>query len=774
MPVDPAGPPDAQPYGDASAPVWQQDPWSWVPEHWPPPIPQEGAPSDVVTPPIPPPVEMGPQMPTAPDALAGTMFDAGSTTQSSPPPPPPAEPPPLGDVLDASMPPIPYGADAEPAAPFGPQLPAPQEPGVSAPGTGDVEGQQQQLNELAQRDPGAFAELLIRHADEQRKVADARRAEIINRDYDTQMKNLANRQAADKATQAKLAAVQADAERIAATKIDPSGGVHGLRRVAGVIAAFLGGLVQDRNGGRNVGLEALNDAINKGIEAQRSDLANQRENLGHRNSALGQELARHGDLYQAEETVRLASLKHADELLATEQQNYDPRGTRALKIAAMRAGIVQQQQTGLAAFNQKKFENLLKLGELADKEATRLAAATKDKADRSVSWANNDLANRRLDYDQRKDALDIALRRDELGDKRDDKTRQDDRELSIGALPRLKVDDKGAPVLDDKGAPTIESGPLTQKDGKLYRAPDAIARKDLATKTLAASEVTDMINEVLDIRDKVGGESSLTNSPEYQRLKVLQNRLVILQKSGTQGMSSDEDMKKLSAAVGADKLDSFREQAAGLEEGRDRTAIELNKAYRIANYNGPKIEFPNPYTKGPDNTAEDNHEQALLEKPKGGFGAAFAAELDRRTAGLSPDQLRAFGPRIDAQAIDRAGFNLRGDGGRPSIGTPLTPAQRAVFEDVAATFNADASPAQQRQLGELADLARGAGPEAAKARSLLSKVSTSAHTAKLRELAKAALDSVVSADALGAGEPVTSPEPAVRSTAHETLPGQGR
>jgi len=747
---------------DAAALQW---PWD-VPPVVAPPV-------DVVAQ---PPVAVDPSSAAGPpppvdDQLAGApgFMPPDTTAAVAPPPipPPPAEvdlAPPMPDAISGGA------------------LPSPAPPPPFTETTAEQEAREQErLNRLAIDDPQQFAEVTAQNEAERQKFVDARRLEIINRDHAEQQANLKRRLAADKATQATLEQVQDDARRIAATKIDPTGGVHGLGRLGFVVASFLGGLVQDRNGGRNVGLDALNDAISRGIEAQKADLVNQREGIGHRNSTLQQELARHGDTFQAEEAVRLAALKHADDLLSIEQQNYNSRGTTALRIAGLRAGIQRQQLASIDAFRSRDWDRKYKLLELQDKADARAAAALKDQHDQALGWANHALSAKRFNYEQGKDAADFNLRAGELADKRDDKARQDDRELSLGALPRLRVDEKGAPALDENGLPVVESGPLTQKDGKLYRAPDAPTRKELAAKTLAASEVTDMINEVLDIRDKTGGESGVFNSDARQRLEVLQNRLVILQKSGTQGMSSDEDMKKLSAAVGADDIASFRARAAGLQEGRDRTVTELNKAYRIANYTGPKIEFPNPYGKAAGNTSQDDADQALLEKPKGGFAEDLARELDRRTTGLSPEQLRAFGPRIAPEDIESAGYSL---GARepdprlraqlaakgPQIGIPLTPAQRAAFDDVAARFDPGASTEQQRRIDELADQARGDGADATKARALLTKVSTSAHTVRLRELAKSALERAVSTDVLGGDDPGLSLEPVVRGTAHETIP----
>ncbi len=138
-------------------------------------------------------------------------------------------------------------------------------------------------------------------------------------------------------------------------------------------------------------------------------------------------------------------------------------------------------------------------------------------------------------------------------------------------------------------------GVLKNKGDKQYLAPDADSARLTRKKVAAAREVTDMLDQVLAIRDKVGGESAIVNSDEFQKLKLLQSRLVKIEKSGTEGMSSDEDMKKLADAIGAADITSFRARAAGLKEGRDRTVGELNTWLESQNYDGPAITIPSKY-----------------------------------------------------------------------------------------------------------------------------------------------------------------------------------
>lgn len=179
------------------------------------------------------------------------------------------------------------------------------------------------------------------------------------------------------------------------------------------------------------------------------------------------------------------------------------------------------------------------------------------------------------------------------------------RKYGVGAPPAVEKNPDGTPKLGPDGLPIVRAGTLTNKDGTPFLARNEENAAKMGNKIYVAGEVNDIINRILDIRDRTGGASSTFNSDERQQLDVLQNRLVVLTKSGTEGMSSDEDMKKLAATLGAADVTSFRARAAGLKEGRDRTNIALNRDLKITyNYQGDPIAFDNTYARSPAENAE--------------------------------------------------------------------------------------------------------------------------------------------------------------------------
>ena len=729
------GPLDVQLYGDAPdltdtaiPPTTNADPWSWVPPEWDvnpddqlrQHLATQGAPQPGQPPPgaAPPPGELAaPTLPAPVDVPGPAAIPAPAA------PPPPTSAIPAPDAIT--------GAGGMPAPP-----PIEAERLDVSPTTIADQWARDPLHG-PEADARAYAEQAtpVQLLDQQRKIDQARQTKLVLDQARVDEENLRQLKAdqdararADVATKAQSDQIVADAMKLAHTKIDPDRWMStrtGGQRIAAFISAIGGGLVQGRTGAaRNQGMDAIQMQIDRDIDAQKHDIETGKYGIAVRQNAVAQEYQRTGNLYQAAETMRLATYQAAINKMQTEQQNFDPEGT-----GWVRYGMgIQDMKARAAAANESMRRNIFdenyKVAQLDVQRENARREAAKTKADQALGWA-------RLAEDKRQREQAALIHREEKQAVRDDKAAEDERKLSIGTLPRLKVDADGKPALDDRGAPVVESGALKQRSGKTFLAPDDMTRKTLADKTLAASEVADIINQVLDIRDKVGGESRAFNSDEKQKLDVLQNRLVVLAKAGTQGMSSDEDMKKLSASLGADDVSSFRARAAGLIEGRDRATAEINKAYRIAGYDGAPIEFPNKYGAAPKNTLEEDRLQRLLEKPGVTFDNVFGAELRKRELGLSPDQLHP--DQQDRAAVDAA---VAEDQARI----------KDAYQAARSSYDPGASPEQQQQIAELASAAAGKGPASVAALKVLHQVATSAPTTRLRQLAKGAIESAILSD----------------------------
>lgn len=87
-------------------------------------------------------------------------------------------------------------------------------------------------------------------------------------------------------------------------KIDPDRRSVGQKGI-GILAAMLGGMAQARNGGNNVGLDAIRQSINDDIMVQREELSGKRQAVGDKMNELGQLRQKFGDERMAEDAHRV-------------------------------------------------------------------------------------------------------------------------------------------------------------------------------------------------------------------------------------------------------------------------------------------------------------------------------------------------------------------------------------------------------------------------------------------------------------------------------------
>jgi hypothetical protein len=431
---------------------------------------------------------------------------------------------------------------------------------------------QRYLNELHARDPQGAAEAGARLEDIKAKHLLAEHQRIANEDWDRQQANFKMRQDSIRVAQQKSDALLADALRISKQKIDPSGGVHGLQRVAMVIGAAVGGAVQAQNGGRNAGMDALNDTINRGIEAQKADMANQREGLMLRKSALSEEYARTGDLYEAAERVRLASLKHADDLLATEQQKFAQGGTTGMRIAALRAAVGAQMQQSVEAHQQKNFENELKYRDAARQQQIADETARDNRAKLGLEYAKLGAERDKggpVYTPSELQALHpgmpvppIRMTAKDYGAWLENQNKgqqfQNQQRSVTHAMPGVAVRDPKT----GQEAPFIASG-----------TPESVEK--LRKQQTAVSQIVGLIDEAKRVRS--GWTSNVGNSEEHQKLNAIWGAAKIAAKNAAElGQITESDVELIKGMLGTDDPSKLRDPIPGMNEARRVLVQNLN------------------------------------------------------------------------------------------------------------------------------------------------------------------------------------------------------
>jgi hypothetical protein len=449
----------------------------------------------------------------------------------------------------------------------------------------------------------AYAKLREQKLIERDAAITNQRTKALQADTDWMQRNMAAR--ADAKAKADARAAQVDQE---AKNLSADGGFWESRSTGQVAAAYLsaiiGGIMSVRTGRPNDAIAGINAAIERHVAAQKAKLADGR-------SAVSQMYQRLGDNYAADETMRIASWREVEQQLLTEQQNYDPRGVGAMRIADAAAAARAQQAAALLRYQtatQKQLEDAAKV----QLERERLEETKRHaRQEESIAWTGRANEKSRLGLDERR--LESENTREQY--RIDREQTKDVQQFALGDPNNVVTDPAtGKPKLDEHGLPIIKLDNLRNADGKVWLAADNDQRKTLGRKVAVAAEINDIGNRILAIRDRVGGESSVFNSDEKQQLDVLGARLGVLAKSGTEGMSSDDDMKRLTDAVGASDVTSFRARAAGIKEGVDRTTKELNRSMRIeGKYTGKPIAFSNPYAVDAASSADDEDRKMRIK-----------------------------------------------------------------------------------------------------------------------------------------------------------------
>lgn len=547
------------------------------------------------------------------------------------------------------------------------------------------------VRDLAQRDRVAFLELQQQHELVQQRKALADQLRVEDENIASIQANREIRERAVERAQADSDKIIADATELSKRGLDRKwfGRLDTIGKIGAVVGALTGGLMS-KGGGPNKGIEFIDRIIDDDINDQKYQIEQARDVLKIRQGAVAEAYKLSGDVYMAAETARIATYGALIARLKTEQQNFHARGTMFLNHGKTIQEMQSAAQAAQRKVDQQRLENYTKLGEFDLKRKAQIETERQNRAQNAL---------RRAEIDEQRKQREAAAqaKADEKALERSDKEAERVRQFSVSSpRPAIAVDDKGNPVLGPDGKPTVIPQQLTNADGKPWLLGSNEQTAHMKAKLVAASEIIDMIDEVNDIRDKVGGEL-MPWSDAKQKLDLLQERMRLVRKSGTQGMSSDKDFEALGASIGAKNLTSFIDQSPGLKKAREYTVRELNTEMRTNNYTGPVISFENKYGVA-KNTPEDDRRKSLAVAPGGNsrtrIGESFSRELERE--GLPGVHKDTAGESIS--------FDIKGN---PTTTLKLSPEQRAVFDRTARLFDRDASYDQQIELSRLSRAAAG-------------------------------------------------------------------
>jgi hypothetical protein len=653
------------------------------------------------------------------------------------------------------------------------------------------------IDNIAMTDPVGFAQLQIDQEGAKAARQAAERIRIEEEAVRSLRRDQEARKRADAATQAKSDQIVADAIALASRSPDPDRYMKNRstgQKVTDILAAVVGGLVSGRTGGPNVGLQLFQQKIDRDIAAQVADVEGQRYALGIRKGAVAEEFARTGNLAQAADTVRLATYEAAINVLAAEQQNFDPRGTAALKRGQFIQKLQAQRAASAEQMRQQIFKESLDLEKFVlDRE--QFAEVKRNNRDTSArEWTKLGMERDKAKMDAtvfQPDQLGILhpglpvpkipmslgqyekwLETNKTGEQLKTAARANDpdeinRELAVAGI----VDDKGAPVR--------------------FRKPEFAAA--VAESLEIADEIARLTDGLMSMVAKNGWSSGFMKSTEWRNAMQNYNEIVIRKKEQDKlGVITGPDLEIVQREIGTDDPTEMRPEKVldALKHFRNNQIEGFNTKLRAqANVPGGKVKRwePPPWVdpRTVPQTAEESRLQRLLTAEDKPLNKEIETELRKRL--LDAGKLDAIKPRPEPAGPQRDEIGrLRPGGAAAMPDVPYLRAQRPVADadlsdpevariyeqtvtDIRKRHAPDATIEQQDELRQLGIAARGPAedPTAASARETLFAVSQSATSAALRLVARRALDEALAA---GRGPPEEGTPLRVQGAAQEGLP----
>lgn len=221
--------------------------------------------------------------------------------------------------------------------------------------------------------------------DRRQRVTDAaRRAEArrVQREHEEAQEQIRQKYEADRARRSEeFARLGQEARELAEQEVDPdrwwadrSTG----QKIAGVLSAVIGGLVAPHQGGRNRGLEAIQQAIQQDIEAQRATLGNRQRALSQERGLVADLMRKGYNEFQASTIAEQAAYKRAIDELELMQQELDPGGVAAADAELTKRGLYGAMAQRAAEAEQRAKE-AAREQEMHDAELAKLGAETEYK-----------------------------------------------------------------------------------------------------------------------------------------------------------------------------------------------------------------------------------------------------------------------------------------------------------------------------------------------------------------------------------------------------------
>lgn len=453
---------------------------------------------------------------------------------------------------------------------------------------------EQRARQFAAENPEDQARHEYAFAQRQQAEENRRLAQAALKDEQDALESHAQIRDAQQMAAQKTAQLDEEAKKLAETEIDTKWHPSFLQGVTGVLAGIVGGFIAQKQGGPNQALQMIDREVDLQIDAQKFKLAAKQKELARRGASINEQLALASDVHQENERFRIASYTRVQNQIASEMQNYDPRGKSAIELGKTYAAISQQRQAALVKFQDTQFANYkdaLKFAadqRKADDEHRKSMLESAGLERKLAGGIGGGAAKPKEMVNRAKlagEGVDTAL----LPPEGVEMTREewDKRTRSI------KGSSEASKALGESLADAVSD--VSTEDGEPYRAATPEEAKALREKKAAVDSAVSIIDNVLRLRGKNGWTSDVMKSDAWQNMKTDWAQLMLQKKNIEQlGAISGSDMDLMTDALGASDPTSLQSHEAGIRRARYNTVQGFDQALNAKKRQGSKK--PKPYS----------------------------------------------------------------------------------------------------------------------------------------------------------------------------------
>lgn len=542
------------------------------------------------------------------------------------------------------------------------------------------------LVDLYANDPQALAEAKIR---QEALVTEERNKRVLEqaiKEREGLEADIAAHAAAKQKAQADRAAIEADARAMAdGTPFQQYWSSKGTgAKIAGVISAVFGGLMSNKTGGRNSGLDAMT------AEAD-ADAANKWKSIQTRRELNGEASADADADLRTQMVLRAAGREQVYRMMEAELANLDPKGTLAIRTAEAVAEGRARDSAAMAQWQEEKYKRGVEEYKIDQKDREIALEANKAQDSSDLAWAKfkrqgmggggglfgkntrytreqwasipgidaNKLPEGvKLSYEEVDKILGLQGKVGQQGvdTKRDAKLGQEltaaERELRIGnTVPTVT---KG-----EDGKTALKWDVLRNADGSEFLAPNAQRRGELEKTISSTTTSVRLIDDLLAMRKKYGWSPDLTKSPEWLGMKSTFGSLTMESKDAFGlGALAGPDVAQLQQVFGTGDPTEVRDPSEGLEKMRTNMLDRADTMLRGAQYTGKRFSIPKP-TRAKIAPRDAEVDKAVSASSTGPFGdSAGLAALGAGVMGkpiatvTSPEDRKRLGLGLTAKQAE--------------------------------------------------------------------------------------------------------------------------